>query len=219
MKKLFKYLLLLLFVSILLLFIINTYVKVSTRKQFISLEEYQNLDNIDCIVVLGASIWNEKPSPMLQDRLDTSINLYNLKKHKIIMSGDHSTDDYDEVNPMKNYALEKEIPSSDIFNDHYGISTYDSLYRAKFIFNAKKIVIVTQKYHLYRALHIAKKLDIEAYGISTPSKKYTGDAFRELREILARNKDFLKSIIKPKSKYITKIVSLNQSGDVTNEKD
>ena len=82
------------------------------------------------------------------------------------MSGDHGRVSYDEVNTMKDYAINDGIPSDDIFMDHAGFSTYDSMYRAKEIFGVKKIVIVSQKYHLTRALYIAKKLGIEAYGVS-----------------------------------------------------
>mgnify|MGYP000152299077 FL=1 len=73
------------------------------------------------------------------------------------MSGDHGRENYDEVNTMKNYAINDGIPSEDIFMDHAGFETYDSMYRAKKIFGAKKVVIVSQKYHLYRSLYIAKK--------------------------------------------------------------
>ena len=134
------------------------------------------------------------------------------------MSGDHTKKDYDEVNIMKKYAINKGIPSEDIFMDHAGISTYDSIYRAKYIFNAKKIIIVTQKYHLYRALYIANELGLEAYGIETIKPEYLGNTYREIREVLARNKDFFKCIYKPKAKYLGNTISLDGNGDITNDK-
>ena len=134
------------------------------------------------------------------------------------MSGDHGKVEYDEVNIMKKFAIDKGVESEDIFMDHAGFSTYESIYRAKEIFGAKKIVIVTQKYHLYRAIHIAKSLGVECYGIASDPRTYIGQTYRELREIVARNKDFFTSIIKPKPKFLGDKISLDGSGDVTNDK-
>jgi len=198
---------------------INLYVKQSTKKQIITSKDYSNLKDIDCIVVLGAKIWGDKPSPMIEDRLLQAIELYEANvSPKIIMSGDHGTDEYDEVNTMKDYAIEKGVPSENIFMDHAGFSTYESIYRAKEIFGAKKIVIVTQKYHLYRALHIANSLGIEAYGVGSDPRQYVGAAYREAREILARNKDFVKCIFKPEPTYLGDTIPVSGSGDVTNDK-
>jgi len=198
---------------------INLYVKQSTKKQIITSKDYSNLKDIDCIEVLGAKIWGDKPSPMIEDRLLQAIELYEANvSPKIIMSGDHGTDEYDEVNTMKDYAIEKGVPSENIFMDHAGFSTYESIYRAKEIFGAKKIVIVTQKYHLYRALHIANSLGIEAYGVGSDPRQYVGAAYREAREILARNKDFVKCIFKPEPTYLGDTIPVSGSGDVTNDK-
>ena len=98
------------------------------------------------------------------------------------MSGDHGKADYDEVNIMKKFAIDKGVESEDIFMDHAGFSTYESIYRAKEIFGAKDIAIVTQKYHLYRALYIANKLGLEAYGVNSDPRRYSGASYRELRQ-------------------------------------
>ena len=170
-KKLKKIILIFLIVIITVAIIvlgINAYVKGSTKNQIIRNNDYSNLQDIDCIIVLGAGVWGENPSPMLEDRLLEGINLYkNNVAPKIIMTGDHGREEYDEVNVMKKFAMDKGVPSGDIFMDHAGFSTYESLYRAKEIFEADKVVIVTQEYHLYRALHIANKLGIEAYGVAS----------------------------------------------------
>jgi len=209
------------FVSILIIIalLINRYVKSSTQAQILTKDDYTKLENADCIIVLGAGIWGDKPSPMLEDRLLEAIKLYNNKvSPKIIMSGDHGRKEYDEVNIMKNFAIEKGVPSEDIFMDHAGFSTYESLYRAKEVFEAKKVVIVTQKYHLYRALYIANQLGIEAYGVNSDPRRYVGEIYRELREILARNKDFFSCIFKPKPKYLGEAIPVSGSGDLTNDK-
>lgn len=220
MQKIIKYIIIIGIIIILIILGINTYVKISTKKQIIKNKEYSELKDIDCIIVLGAGIRGNMPSPMLEDRLLQAIELYNNNvSTKIIMSGDHGREEYDEVNVMKNYAIEKGIPSENIFMDHAGFSSYESIYRAKEIFGAKKVVIVTQEYHLYRALYIANSLGLEAYGVGSDPRQYVGATYRELREILARNKDFIKCIFKPEPTYLGETIPVSGSGDVTNDKD
>ena len=218
MKKVVKYGIIVIIVISIIIIGINLCVTISTKNQIIKENEYANLSDIDCIVILGAGIWGDKPSPMLEDRLLEGINLYqNGVSNKIIMSGDHGRKEYDEVNIMKNFAIENGIPSENIFMDHAGFSTYESIYRARNIFGAKKVVIVTQKYHLYRALYIANKLGLETYGVNADPRKYVGATYREMREILARDKDFIKCIFKPEPTYLGNTISLDENGDVTND--
>ena len=219
MKKIFKILIVIAIISIILVLFINFYVVGMANKRMIKDNDYSSLKNVDCILILGAGIWGDKPSPMLQDRLDEGVKLYKEGiASKIIMSGDHGREEYDEVNIMKEYAINKGVPSEDIFMDHAGFSTYESIYRAKEIFDADNIVIVTQEYHLYRALYIAEKLDINAYGVNSDPRKYSGQTFRELREILARNKDFINCIIKPEPTYLGESIPVSGDGDITNDK-
>lgn len=219
MKKIIKYVIIVLIVMIVIVLGINFYVKLSTKNQIIENKDNPNLKDVDCIIVLGAGVWGDKPSPMLEDRLLEAISLYeNNTSSKIIMSGDHGKEEYDEVNTMKNFAIQKGVPSENVFMDHAGFSSYESIYRAKEIFGAKKVVIVTQKYHLYRALYIANRLDLESYGVASNPRIYGGETYRELREILARNKDFVKCIFKPKPTYLGDTIPVNGNGDVTNDK-
>lgn len=219
MKKVFKYIIIITILAILIILAVNLYIKISTKKQIIKENNYSNIKDIDCIIVLGAGVWGDKPSPMLEDRLLKAIELYkNGVAPKIIMSGDHLNKDYDEVNVMKNFAIEKGVLSEDIFMDHAGLSSYDSIYRAKEIFGVKTMVIVTQEYHLYRALYIANKLKVKAYGKGADYREYVGATYREFREILARNKDFVKCIFKPKSSYLGEAIPVNGNGDITNDK-
>lgn len=219
MKRIIKYIILVFIVIALIVFSINFYIIFRERKKIILLEDAKNKKEFDCILVLGAGIRNGKPTHMLEDRLLESIKLYNNNvSEKIIMSGDHGNADYDEVNLMKQFAIDKGVPSENIFMDHAGFSTYESIYRAKEIFKAKKILIVTQKYHLYRALYISDKLGIEAYGVPSNPRKYIKQSFREIREIVARNKDFFNCIIKPKPKYLGDTIPVSGDGNVTNDK-
>jgi len=219
MKKIIIYIIIILVILFAIIMGINIYVKLSTKNQIIENEDYSNLKDIDCIIVLGAGIWGDKPSPMLEDRLNVAISLYQENvSSKIIMSGDHGQVEYDEVNVMKEYATNKGVPSQDIFMDHAGFSSYETIYRAKEIFEAKKVVIVTQKYHLYRALYIANQLGLEAHGVGADPRQYVGAMYRELREILARDKDFVKCIFKPEPTYLGDTIPVSGNGDITNDK-
>lgn len=219
MRKMIKYIIMLILIFVVTVLVINFFVKIVTKNRILKKEEYSKLEDIDCIIVLGAGIWGDKPSPMLEDRLKEAVSLYNQNiSSKIIMSGDHGKADYDEVNIMKEYAIEQGVASEDIFMDHAGFSTYESVYRAKEVFEANKIVIVTQKYHLYRALYIAKQLGIEAYGVNSDPRKYVGATYREAREIIARDKDFIKCIFKPQPKYLGETIPVNDDGNITNDK-
>ena len=198
---------------------VNAYVKHIGGKNIITPEYAAELKDVDCIIVLGCQVHdNENPSDMLADRLTRGIDLYNQGvAPKIIMSGDHGQMEYDEVNTMKRVAIDADVPSDDVFMDHAGFSTYESLYRAKEIFEADKLVIVTQKYHLYRALYIAKQLGIEAYGVDSDYRTYWGESTREAREILARCKDYIKTIFKPKPSYLGETIPVSGDGDITND--
>lgn len=176
-------------------------------------------EGYDCILVLGCGVHGTTPSHMLEDRLLQGIELYHSgASPKMIMSGDHGREHYDEVNVMKDFAIERGVESSDVFMDHAGFSTYESMFRAKEIFQAEKILIVTQKYHLYRAIYNARALGLDAYGVASDPRAYSGQLFRSIREVLARNKDFIYSIIKPEPTYLGEAIPVSGNGDLTNDK-
>ena len=223
MKKIIKIILITILTLITIILVttlaINQNIYLKTKNKIIT-EQSEKIENVDCILILGAGIWNNRPSPMLEDRLLQGISLYQKGfASKIIMSGDHGRKNYDEVNIMKEFAIERGVNSEDIFMDHAGISTYDSIYRVKNIFRAKRVVIVTQEYHLYRALYIAKSLGLESYGVSADTIRYSGQFIRDIREVLTRDKDFVKTIFKPESKYLGEVIPVSADGDITNDKD
>ncbi len=199
---------------------LNTLVVLSADNRIITMEEAAKLpDDVDCILVLGAGVRDEKPRPLLKDRIDTGVEAYYAgAAPKLIMSGDHGRVDYDEVNVMKQEAIDQGVPSSDIFMDHAGFSTYESIYRAKEIFGVDKMIIVTQEYHMYRALYIADALGIEAYGVTSDVRSYQGAVYREVREVLARNKDYFKCIFKPEPTYLGEAIAVSGDGDITNDR-
>ena len=191
---------------------VNAYVKDKGDDTILTSEESEKLNDVDCIIVLGCFVKKDgTPGNILADRLKTAVELYkNGVAPKIIMSGDHSSDEYNEVASMKRYAVEAGVPSEDVFMDHAGFSTYETMYRAKEVFGAKKVVIVTQEYHLYRSVYIAEKLGMEAYGVASDFK------LDESREVLARCKDFMTTIIKPRPANLGKVYSIKANGNMTN---
>ncbi len=199
---------------------INAYVVHTGGRTIVAPEKAAELTDMDCILVLGCQVLpSGKPSHMLEDRLKRAVELYKAgAAPKIIMSGDNGSAYYDEVNVMKSYAIAAGVPSKDIFMDHAGFSSYESVYRAQAIFGVKRMIVVTQKYHLYRALYIAKAFGIEAWGVDGAYRNYHGQLYRDVREILARDKDFIFSIVKPKPTYLGETIPLSGSGDVTNDK-
>ena len=223
MKKRWRYviaaLVLLAVLAILAVLGINGYVVEHTKNKILSAEQAAELEDVDCILVLGCLVREDGSlSAMLHDRLQRGVELYKAgAAPKLLMSGDHGTEGYDEVNAMKRFATDAGISSGDVFMDHAGFSTYESMIRAKTIFGAKKIIIVTQRYHLYRALYIAEKLGLEAYGVSSDYRNYAGQALREVREILARNKDFFTALIQPAPTYGGESIPISGDGDVTND--
>lgn len=217
MKVLLKILGILLVVAAAAVAVINLVVVVGSQKSIVSADEAATYD-ADAIVVLGASVFADgTPSSILQDRLDDAIELYfKGAAPKLIMSGDNGDDSYNECFAMKAYAISKGVPSEDIFCDHAGFNTYYSMYRAKYIFGCNRIVVATQTYHLYRALWSAHALGMEAIGVASDYRAYEKQFYYDLREIPARVKDFFQSAFKIEPSVMGDMVSLDQSGDVTN---
>lgn len=182
--------------------IINLYVIKSTDDQIIvhyngDRSSVTNSDLVEisriepeCIMVLGAAVNPDgTPSQMLKDRLETGIALYHMGvAPKLLLTGDNGQMEYNEVQVMKNFAVDRGVAEEDIFLDHAGFSTYDSVYRASYVFGVESMVVVTQEYHLYRALYGCNRMGIDAVGASADQAVYRGQEMREGREILARSR-------------------------------
>ena len=154
--------------------------------------------NYQCALVLGCAVYSDgEPTPMLRDRLDVGIALYKAGVvPKLLLSGDHGQDEYNEISTMYEYCISQGVADADIFLDHAGFSTYESVYRAQSIFQVERMVVVTQTYHEYRALYIARVLGIDSVGVASDQKSYFGASYREFREVLARDKDYFKSLLR-----------------------
>ncbi|HZG58789.1 SanA/YdcF family protein [Paenibacillus sp.] len=174
----------------------------------------------EAIVVLGARVYSETSvSPMLHDRLETGLALYEAgKAPKIIVSGDNGQAHYDEVNAMKRFLLDRGVPPEDIFMDHAGFSTYESMYRARDVFGVRKAIVVTQGYHLKRAVYVGRALGIDAFGVASDPREYVGAARYEAREKLARAKDFLLvHTTQPKPKFLGEPFPITGDGRATHD--
>ena len=197
---------------------VNGHVKRSAGQYILSDADAAALENVDCILVLGCGVREDgSPSLMLRDRLDMGLALYESgAAPKLLMSGDHSRTDYDEVNAMKDVALQAGVPSADVFMDHAGFSTYESMYRARDIFCVERVIIVSQRYHLYRAVYNARQLGLDAWGVAAEDIAYVGQTMRETREILARAKDFLYCLLQPQPTFLGDMIPITGDGNLTN---
>ena len=218
-KRILRLCLRLLVILALLVLIPNFLVVLSSRTLIVSPKEAAGAE-ADCILVLGAGLRPDgSPSSMPAERINTGVALWKAgASPKLLMSGDHGTKGHDEVNAMKDAAMRAGVPSEAVFMDHAGFSTYDSMYRARDIFGAEKIVIVTQQYHLPRALWIARRMGLKAVGVACDTQRYSGQLYRDLREIAARDKDFVKCLRMPEPKYLGGAIPLTGSGDATNDR-
>lgn len=200
---------------------INAAVVLTARPHILTEEEARTLD-ADCILVLGSSVYGNTLAPTVENRVLTGLALYEGgASDRLLMSGDHGKKDYDEVNSMKQYCVDKGVEPNVIFLDHAGFSTYDSMYRARDIFGVRKVIIVTQGYHLYRAVYIARALGLEAYGVEAdgPDHSFLSDLRNQVRESLARVKDFVICIIEPEPTYLGEAIPISGSAELSDDKE
>lgn len=208
---------------VLFVLILNIGMWLNTRSRVMTTEEFANIEahagEFDCILILGAGVRpGGVPSDMLRDRLEVGIELYFAGyTDRIVMSGDHMGQYYDEVSVMKRYAIEAGVPSDSIYLDHAGLSTYDSISRLAASEDVGRVLIVTQSYHLYRALHLARRFGIDAYGLSADLRSYRGQLARDVREIAARTKDCIYAIAKPDPTFVGHPIVFADGGDATNQ--
>ena len=213
-------------IGALVIMLVNSRVKSSTQDDIYYVVQDDDIEfnsitfgkiedfDAQCAIVLGCGIEDEEtPSPMLKDRLDVGIALYKQGLvPKILLSGDNGQVEHNEIHVMLKYTKEAGVPYEDIFCDHAGFSTYDSMYRAADVFKVERAIVVTQQYHEYRALYIAKKLGVEVCGIASNQQNYFGQTYRECREILARTKDFAKALLKTEATYSGDAIPITGSG-------
>ena len=169
-----------------------------------------------CILILGAGVRIDgSPTKMLADRLEVGTALYKKgAAPKILLSGDNGHVEYNELKAMRRYVMDAGVPEKDIFMDYAGFSTYESMYRAKAVFCVKRAIVVTQKYHISWALYVGEKLGIDVCGVTSDQAVYRMQFNREIREIFARDKDFIKCIYKPEPTFLGEKIPITGNGNV-----
>lgn len=189
---------------------INVVVYVETKEHIY--DDPASVPAADVALVPGAALAGPRTlAPIFIDRVEAAIRLYEAKKVlKILVSGDDSTPEHNEVNPARIYLLEHGIPDQDIFLDHAGFDTYSSLYRARDVFGVTSVIIATQSFHLPRAVFIARKLGIKAYG----ARADTGPvlAYNYVREVLANEKALFDLIFARSPQYLGAIIPIKGDG-------
>lgn len=178
---------------------INAYCILGTRDQVHTIAQVQqSAVTADAIVVLGASVLPDgRPSDILADRLETAADLYFAGAAPVIIaSGDNRDSHYNESDAMKDYLVTLGVPDDAVYVDHAGYDTYGSIYRATFTYGASSMFVVTQAYHLYRALMIANLLGAEATGVASDKGAYDNQKQYSLRDVFARDKDFVQALLK-----------------------
>ena len=165
-------------------------------------------------IVLGASVVRGEPSPVLQERADVALELYKAGKvKKILVSGDDSVEGFDEVSPVRHYFEGEGVSAEDIFLDHAGFDTYSSMYRARDIFSVRDVVIVTQAFHLPRAVFLARNLGLQAYGVEASQR---GRAiYNYMREVPASFKAAFDLMFKRVPKYLGEQFPITGDGTET----
>ncbi|MDD4662231.1 MAG: ElyC/SanA/YdcF family protein, partial [Candidatus Pacebacteria bacterium] len=209
LNKMIKY-----FLSLIFLILISINLTIIDFEK--EIRDVNDLENVHTGLVLGASVKGNRVSDIFKDRLDAALILYNEGKiEKILISGDHGTKEYDEVNTAKDYLLSKNVLEEDIFLDHAGFDTYDSIYRAKEVFGISEVIIISQNFHLGRALYIAHSLGIDAQGFSADLHKYITEDKNNIREFLARIKAFFDVELKAKPKFLGDPINIYEDGRQT----
>lgn len=177
----------------------------------------QDVAGVPVVIVPGASVLrNKQPSDVLADRLLTAIDLYEAGKvEKILVSGDHGQKNYDEVNVMREYLLTRGVDAEDIFLDHAGFDTYDTMYRARYLFGVEKAIVASQTFHLPRALYIGQSLGMTVQGVAAERQRYIKDAEFAFRERFAIVKAYLDVIVGSEPAYLGTVTDISGDGRVT----
>ncbi|MDL2143235.1 ElyC/SanA/YdcF family protein [Flavobacterium tructae] len=216
MKKLFKKLIYLFIIGVIAIISINWYVKSSTRD--LIHHTVNNLPKNEVGIIFGAGINGDQPSKYLKDRLDAGIRLYKTHKiDKILLSGDNGRDEYDELTVMKTYCFDHGVDTTKIFIDYAGFDTYSTMYRASHIFKIKKATLISQEYHLNRAIYIGQKLGVKSIGFSANKGEYLGYQYVTFREYGSIFKSFFDVLRNREPRFLGNEININGVSNYSKE--
>lgn len=217
-KKLLVFAAICLAATVIAVLVMNRIVIAAGEKNISTAESISD-KQADAVMVFGARVTNGILSDTLKNRVDKAIELYKAGVvGKILMTGDHGRENYDEVNAMKQYAVDKGVPADDVFCDHAGFNSYESLYRARDVFMCKSVILVTQEFHIYRTLYLAERLGLEAYGVIAPDAANANGLYNEMRETLARVKAVFNGMLLPEPTYLGEAIPISGSGSATDDR-
>jgi len=200
--------------GVLFFLVANTRVLVSARGRVAS--DAESAPHSQAAIIFGAAVYSGTPSPILEDRLQAAVDLYKAGRvDKLLISGDHGQHDYDEVNPMRRFVLNAGVPAEDVFMDHAGFRTYDTIARAKKVFRVESAILVTQRFHLPRALFIARRIGLRATGLAADRRLYLDRRYLAARESLARVKDFVNLWFRSEPRYLGPEIPITGDGRLT----
>ncbi len=216
MRKNFKKLLYISLIGLLVLILVNFYVKSQTNS--LIYESISQVPKIEVGIIFGAGINGDKPSKYLKDRLDAGILLYKSKKiNKILLSGDNGNDQHDELTVMKKYCFANGVDTTKIYIDYAGFDSYSTMYRAKVIFKIDKAILISQKYHLNRAVFLGNKLGVNSQGFSANVGDYNGYKYVCFREYFSTFKSAIDVLRNRKPHFLGDSVSINGFSNYTKE--
>jgi SanA protein len=215
-KKYFRIVIYLAIIGLIAIVSVNYYVKSSTKnKIYYSVKKFPKND---VGIIFGAGINGNQPSKYLKDRLDAGILLYKMKRiNKILLSGDNGRDEYDELTVMKNYCFNHGVDTTKIFIDYAGFDTYSTMYRAKHIFKIKKATLISQEYHLNRAIYIGQKLGIKSAGYSANNGEYHGYKYVCFREYGSIFKSFFDVLRNREPRFLGNPININGPSNYSKE--
>ena len=195
-KKIFKFILKIILTVVIVIAGMNLVTIFTTVNNVKDINDIQDFE-ADCVIVLGAAVWGTEPSPMLKQRIEKGVEVFEAgSADYLLMSGSGLSKNYNEPETMAKYAVNMGVDEELILKDYYGVRTYDSIWRAKYVYGYEKVIIVTQSYHLNRSIYIAKQLGMEAYGVACDKSIFSAGWYNNGREIIARCKDVIWCLLK-----------------------
>jgi SanA protein len=216
MKKNINKLIYILIIGLIFVFLVDFYVKSQTN--FLIFETINQVPKTEVGIIFGAGINGDKPSKYLKDRLDAGILLFKSKRiNKILLSGDNGNDEHDELTVMKKYCFANGVDTTKIYIDYAGFDTYSTMFRAKAIFKVESSILVSQKYHLNRAVYIGNKLGVNSVGYAANVGTYNGYKYVCFREYFSVFKSVIDVIRNRKPHFLGNEVNINCESNYTKE--